>query len=37
MSRLRTVRICMAADFDSLNVASASAIAMHHFSDAGRG
>jgi tRNA G18 (ribose-2'-O)-methylase SpoU len=32
MSRLRTVRIAMAPGFDSLNVAAASAIALHHFS-----
>lgn len=31
LSRLRTVRIGMAPGFDSLNVASASAIALHHF------
>jgi tRNA G18 (ribose-2'-O)-methylase SpoU len=31
MSRLKTVRIVMAAGFDSLNVAAASAIALHHF------
>lgn len=37
MSTMTTVRIGMAPDFDSLNVASASAIAMHHFADAGRG
>lgn len=30
--RLRTVRIDMAEGFDSLNVAAASAIALHHFS-----
>jgi len=35
MSRLRTVRIAMAPGFDSLNVAAASAIALHHFSTAG--
>ena len=35
MSRLQTVRIAMAKGFDSLNVAAASAIALHHFSDAG--
>lgn len=29
MSRMRTVRIAMAPDFDSLNVATASAIALH--------
>jgi len=32
MSRLQTVRIGMAEGFDSLNVAAASAIALHHFS-----
>ncbi|MBX3580280.1 MAG: RNA methyltransferase [Rhizobiaceae bacterium] len=31
MCRLRTVRIDMADGFDSLNVAAASAIALHHF------
>ena len=31
MSRLQTVRIDMAKGFDSLNVAAASAIALHHF------
>ncbi len=35
LSRLQTVRIDMAQGFDSLNVAAASAIALHHFS-AGR-
>lgn len=35
IDRLKTVRIAMAAGFDSLNVAAASAIALHHFSDAG--
>ena len=30
LERLRTVRIGMADDFDSLNVAAASAIALHH-------
>ncbi len=30
LSRLKTVRIGMAADFDSLNVAAASAVALHH-------
>lgn len=33
LARLRTVRISMRRDFDSLNVAAASAIALHHFSD----
>jgi tRNA G18 (ribose-2'-O)-methylase SpoU len=32
LSRLRTVRISMSEGFDSLNVAAASAIALHHFS-----
>ena len=32
LARLSTVRIAMAPDFDSLNVAAASAIALHHFS-----
>jgi tRNA G18 (ribose-2'-O)-methylase SpoU len=32
LARLRTVRIGMAQGFDSLNVAAASAIALHHFS-----
>ncbi|MDG4881607.1 RNA methyltransferase [Mesorhizobium sp. WSM4884] len=32
LNRLRTVRIGMAEGFDSLNVAAASAIALHHFS-----
>lgn len=32
LGRLRTVRIDMAEGFDSLNVAAASAIALHHFS-----
>lgn len=31
MAKLRTVRIDMAPGFDSLNVAAASAIALHHF------
>jgi len=30
LQRLRTVRISIAEDFDSLNVAAASAIALHH-------
>jgi tRNA G18 (ribose-2'-O)-methylase SpoU len=34
MARLRTVRIAMAPDFDSLNVATAGAIALHHLSRA---
>jgi tRNA G18 (ribose-2'-O)-methylase SpoU len=32
LARLRTVRIKMTEGFDSLNVAAASAIALHHFS-----
>jgi tRNA G18 (ribose-2'-O)-methylase SpoU len=32
LSRLTTARIAMSRDFDSLNVAAASAIALHHFS-----
>jgi tRNA G18 (ribose-2'-O)-methylase SpoU len=32
LKRLKTVRIAMRQDFDSLNVAAASAIALHHFS-----
>lgn len=32
LDRLRTVRIAMFEGFDSLNVAAASAIALHHFS-----
>jgi tRNA G18 (ribose-2'-O)-methylase SpoU len=32
LARLRTVRIDMTGGFDSLNVAAASAIALHHFS-----
>lgn len=32
LGRLRTLRIDMAGGFDSLNVAAASAIALHHFS-----
>lgn len=32
LERLQTVRIGMAEGFDSLNVAAASAIALHHFS-----
>lgn len=34
LQRLTTARIRMAPGFDSLNVAAASAIALHHFSDA---
>jgi len=33
LSRLATARISMSAGFDSLNVAAASAIALHHFSE----
>ncbi|MDX8530316.1 RNA methyltransferase [Mesorhizobium sp. VK25A] len=33
LARLNTVRIGMAKGFDSLNVAAASAIALHHFSN----
>lgn len=36
LCRLTTARIRMAAGFDSLNVAAASAIALHQFTDAGR-
>lgn len=36
LARLHTVRITMSAGFDSLNVAAASAIALHHFSRQGR-
>lgn len=32
LDRLKTVRITIRKDFDSLNVAAASAIALHHFS-----
>ena len=32
LARLKTARIDMSAGFDSLNVAAASAIALHHFS-----
>lgn len=35
LARMRTLRINMVRDFDSLNVAAASAVALHHFS-AGR-
>lgn len=31
LAKVRTARIAMAAGFDSLNVAAASAIALHHF------
>jgi tRNA G18 (ribose-2'-O)-methylase SpoU len=34
MARMTTLRIPMAANFDSLNVATASGIALHHFSSA---
>jgi tRNA G18 (ribose-2'-O)-methylase SpoU len=33
LTRLNTVRIVMAGGFDSLNVAAASAIALHHFAE----
>ncbi len=33
LEKLATVRIAMRGDFDSLNVAAASAIALHHFSE----
>ena len=33
LDKLATVRIAMRRDFDSLNVAAASAIALHHFSE----
>ena len=33
LARLNTVRIGMAGGFDSLNVAAASAIALHHFAE----
>ncbi|ODA96877.1 RNA methyltransferase [Mesorhizobium sp. SEMIA 3007] len=33
LARLQTVRITMSKGFDSLNVAAASAIALHHFSN----
>lgn len=36
LARMQTLRIDMAKDFDSLNVAAASAIALHHFSANGR-
>ncbi|MDX8525864.1 RNA methyltransferase [Mesorhizobium sp. MSK_1335] len=35
LARLQTLRIGMAEGFDSLNVAAASAIALHHFSKTG--
>lgn len=35
IAKLETLRIAMAGGFDSLNVAAASAIALHHFSNAG--
>ena len=35
LAQLKTVRIGMAAGFDSLNVAAASAIALHRLADAG--
>ena len=36
LSRLKTVRIGMAEGFDSLNVAAASAIALHRFASRGK-
>jgi tRNA G18 (ribose-2'-O)-methylase SpoU len=33
LSTMKTIAIPMAADFDSLNVATSSAIALHHFRD----
>jgi tRNA G18 (ribose-2'-O)-methylase SpoU len=33
MARLQTVRIAIVEGFDSLNVAAASAIALHRFAD----
>ncbi|MFE0018510.1 TrmH family RNA methyltransferase [Mesorhizobium sp. NPDC059054] len=36
LARMQTLRIEMAKGFDSLNVAAASAIALHHFSANGR-
>jgi tRNA G18 (ribose-2'-O)-methylase SpoU len=36
LKRLKTVRIAMASGFDSLNVAAASAITLHHFAEHGR-
>lgn len=35
LDMMTTVRIAMIRDFDSLNVAAASAIALHHFSECG--
>ncbi len=37
LARLTTVRIAIRTDFDSLNVAAASAIALHHFSERSSG
>ena len=37
LDRTRTVRIPMAADFDSLNVATASGIALHHLASGAGG
>lgn len=34
LQRMQTLRIAMAPGFDSLNVAAASAVALHHFFDA---
>jgi tRNA G18 (ribose-2'-O)-methylase SpoU len=36
MDRIRTVGIPMAGGFDSLNVATSAAIALHHLSDVAR-
>jgi tRNA G18 (ribose-2'-O)-methylase SpoU len=34
LARVRTIRIAMTAGFDSLNVATASGIALHHLATA---
>jgi tRNA G18 (ribose-2'-O)-methylase SpoU len=31
LARMKTLRIAMTEGFDSLNVAAASAVALHHF------
>ena len=36
LARMQTLRINMAKGFDSVNVAAASAIALHHFSASDR-
>ncbi|MBA3448280.1 MAG: RNA methyltransferase [Pseudaminobacter sp.] len=36
LARLKTLRIDMAGGFDSLNVSAASAVSLHHFTEAGR-